>query len=72
MEAGIYFRVEREGRYKPVDILEMTEEEIEEALKEKNDAFLRRLTWMIVRWVQENVQEFEIDLSRRAVGRIKE
>lgn len=39
MKSGIYYRICRNGKWKPVDITEMTRDEIAEMLKDRDEEY---------------------------------
>ena len=40
---GIYFRIQRDGKWKSVDIVDMTSDEIESILQHKNSDYIIQL-----------------------------
>lgn len=63
MEIGLYLRVNRDGKWRPVDICELTEDEwdpifdAETMDKDRVVFFLRA----VVNWIRDNVAEARTD-----------
>ena len=61
--SGIYTRIKRDGKYKTVDLTDMTPEELAEYLdKWGTDCnFLKRLVQHLIEVIQENADKYEAD-----------
>lgn len=57
---GVYFRVERDGKWQNICFSDMTKDEREEVLGEKSDEFLRNLCHRLADVIKEIGDEFDI------------
>lgn len=61
----IYVRIKRDGKYKSVDLADMTPEELEEFLNKEDLTieYFRRLTKNLIEVVQEIADRFDIEVD---------
>ena len=61
--SGIYARVKRDGKYRTIDITDMTPEELAEYLDKwgMDCDFLKRLVQNLIEVIQENADKYEAD-----------
>jgi hypothetical protein len=57
---GVYFRVEREGKWCNICFSDLTEKEREEILYDKDAQFLKRLCFILADTIKEIGEEFDI------------
>ena len=63
--SGIYTRIKRDGKYKSVDLTDMTPKELEEFLNKEDLTieYFRRLTKNLIEVVQEIADKFDIEVD---------
>lgn len=54
---GIFFRIEREGKWQSLDIADLTEEELRELLDGWTKDTLTNLVWTLCDWIYSFVKE---------------
>jgi len=60
MEIGYYIRINRDGRWQPVDICELTDAEFDEFFeRQEKDALVNWLRCVLT-WIKDNVKEEQI------------
>lgn len=57
---GIYFRVERDGKWQTLCFSDLTEEEREEVLKDKSQDFILQLTLILAKRLREVGDKFDL------------
>ena len=57
---GIYFRVERDGKWQNLCFSDLTEEEREEVLKDKSQDFILQLTLILAKRLREVGDKFDL------------
>jgi hypothetical protein len=61
---GVYFRIERNGKYQSICFSDLTKEEMDRVLSEKNEDFLRNLCKILGKTIREIGDTFDI-ITRR-------
>lgn len=61
---GVYFRVEREGRYKPVCFSDLTEEEMKRVTENRTKEWLANLCIHLAKTMKEIGDTFDIISTR--------
>lgn len=57
---GIYFRIKRNGKYESVCFSDLTEDEMNEILKDRDVKWLKSLAKMLGRTIREIGDQFDI------------
>lgn len=57
---GVYFRVNRNDKWKSVCFSDLTQEQMEEVLKDKNEQYLKSLCIILGRTLKDMGDQFDI------------
>ena len=53
---GMYFRVQRNNEWTEVDIAELTDDELDEILKDRSEQWLANCVKILAKWLRDNVR----------------
>lgn len=62
MEIGFYFRIERDGKWDSYDIAELSDDELNLVLDDRNQEWLKNGMKLLVKWIKENVQDLPVEM----------